>query len=265
MLKTETITAAAIRAAMRKLYAQPEWAILFEVRDATGFNGTGRSADAVAMSLWPSRGLEVHGFEIKVSRSDWRREAAKPQKAETMASFCDRWWIVAPPEVVPREEVPPAWGHMTWDGKRWSTLRAAEKTEANPLTRQFLAALLRRAHKTDDAEVEAIVEQRDAERQANFERTVEERLKWRMREHSNLKEAVAKFQAASGVEIEHEWRAEEIGKAVKVVQAMGLVDGGAARMAASHEKAAQKIREALAALSPSVSRKVTPQEEGEKT
>ena len=47
------------------------------------------SGDAVIMSLWPSRGLELHGVEIKVSRADWKREAADPAKAEAIAAYCD--------------------------------------------------------------------------------------------------------------------------------------------------------------------------------
>ncbi len=66
------VTAAAIKAALRRSYSEPEWAILFEVGDATGARHT-RFADAVVMSLWPSRGLTVTGMEIKVSRSDGTR------------------------------------------------------------------------------------------------------------------------------------------------------------------------------------------------
>jgi hypothetical protein len=44
-------------------------AVLFEVRNATGFDAN-RSIDAVTMTLWPSLGLELAGMEIKISRSD---------------------------------------------------------------------------------------------------------------------------------------------------------------------------------------------------
>jgi hypothetical protein len=54
-------------------YCAPAWAIFYEVANATGANGS-RYADAVAMSLYPSRGLELHGFEVKKSRWDWVRE-----------------------------------------------------------------------------------------------------------------------------------------------------------------------------------------------
>ena len=58
-------SAADIHAALRLRYAQPEWAIMFEVANGTGA-AQRRYADAIAMNLFPSRGLCVHGFEVKV-------------------------------------------------------------------------------------------------------------------------------------------------------------------------------------------------------
>lgn len=142
------VTANVIRSGMSKRWTAPEYAIMWEVGQGTG-SRSGRYADAIMMSLWPSRGLELHGVEIKVSRSDWRREAADPSKAEAIARFCDRWWVHTAPGVVDDlSDLPPAWGLREFDGKKWSTLREAEKTEAEPITRTFLAAMLRRADET---------------------------------------------------------------------------------------------------------------------
>lgn len=58
-----------------------EHAFLAHVRNAAGFDAN-RTFDAVAVNLWPSRGLSIHVYEVKVSRSDWKRELAKPAKAE---------------------------------------------------------------------------------------------------------------------------------------------------------------------------------------
>lgn len=144
----QKITAAMIREAIMKRWAPPEYAVMFEVGNATGY-AVNRHADAVIMSLWPSRGLELHGVEIKVSRSDWKREAADPEKAEEIAKYCDRWWVITAPGVIDDlSDVPPAWGVREYDGKRWRTLREAKITEAQPLSRGFLGAMLRRADKT---------------------------------------------------------------------------------------------------------------------
>ena len=76
-----------------------EWAFMAQVRNAAGFNAT-RTLDALALHLWPSRGLVLHGFEIKVSRSDWLREVKDPAKAEDACRLVEYFWIVAPKGVV---------------------------------------------------------------------------------------------------------------------------------------------------------------------
>jgi hypothetical protein len=59
------LTAIRIREAIAKRWAAPEYAVMWEVGRATGVVSNQRYADAVIMSLWPSRGLELHGVEIK--------------------------------------------------------------------------------------------------------------------------------------------------------------------------------------------------------
>lgn len=73
---------------LRRRYPAPAWAFLEEVRNQTGYARTIRTADALAMSLYPSRGLHLHGFEVKVSRADWFRELNDPKKAEEIAAYC---------------------------------------------------------------------------------------------------------------------------------------------------------------------------------
>lgn len=133
-----------VQHALTLRFAAPAWALLFEVPDGTGGNKN-RSADAVAMSLYPSRGLELNGFEIKVSRSDWQKELADPSKAEAVCKYCDRWWIVAGDKsIVKPGELPPTWGLLVAQGKRLVCKTQAPKLEPQPVNRRFLAALLRR-------------------------------------------------------------------------------------------------------------------------
>lgn len=146
--KLVKLTSTDIRLAMSKRWAAPEYAIMWEVSNATGGRAS-RYADAVIMSLWPSRGLELHGVEIKISRADWKREAADPAKAEAIARYCDRWYVHTAPGVVDDlSDLPPAWGLREFDGRAWRTIREAAKNEPEPVTRSFLAALLRRADET---------------------------------------------------------------------------------------------------------------------
>ncbi len=137
---------------LRAKYAAPEWAIFREVPATTG--GGSRSADAIAMNLWPSRGLKIVGFELKRDRRDWLRELKDPEKAEALASLCDEWWLVTSQGVVKDEsEVPGPWGWLctTKNGKALRVKRKATplkplKRKLEPIGRPFAAALIRRAH-----------------------------------------------------------------------------------------------------------------------
>jgi hypothetical protein len=236
LVKPAPVTASDIRKAMLARWTAQEWAIMWEVAPATGsMVGKVRYADAVMMSLWPSRGLELHGVEIKISRSDWKREALDPTKAERIAAYCERWWVhVAPGVIHDLSEVPPAWGVREFDGKKWRTLREAEKTDAKPCDRGFLAALLRRS---DDAQREIARREADDRQRAAREALEKEREKIEERvaaevERRTKKSAevfaqVAAFEAASGLSL-HDWagsmaRASRIGALVGAVERVGLL------------------------------------------
>jgi hypothetical protein len=77
-------------AALRKKYPAAAWAFLEQVANGTGYAKKYRWADALAMGLWPSRGMELHGIEVKVSRSDWLRELENP--ARKLAPRSSRGW-----------------------------------------------------------------------------------------------------------------------------------------------------------------------------
>ena len=155
-----------ILSALRAKFPAPAWAFFEELRNGTGFaRVTTRSADAVAMSLWPSRGLELHGFEVKVSRADLKRELALPEKAEDIARFCDRWWLVTSEGVVQDiADIPPAWGWLVLVKARGKnslkTMREASKLEAKPLDRLMVASILRNSAASSEAVVARVVEDR---------------------------------------------------------------------------------------------------------
>ena len=78
-------------------FPSPQYAFLSQVRNQTGYGNLSdgiRTADAMALGLWPSRGNYLHGFELKVSRSDWLNELKDPAKAEAIAKYCDMFSLV---------------------------------------------------------------------------------------------------------------------------------------------------------------------------
>lgn len=209
-----------IRAALRARYPAPAWAYFEEVSNGTGTLHK-RSADALAMSLWPSRGLELHGFEIKATRSDWVAERDNPAKAEEIASRCHRWWIVAGDRnIVKPGELPSNWGLLVMSGGKLVQKTEASKLNAAPLTYSFLAAILRRAHeqlavmvpRTDvDSEVKRLL--------AIEKEKLEERLTRRSEdgELARLREIVASIEKAAGCQINESWTGTRAGKAIKMV------------------------------------------------
>lgn len=222
---------------------------MFEVGDATGTRQT-RWADAVAMNLYPSRGLEIHGFEVKASRSDWLSELKNPAKSAPVQQYCDRWWIVAPPGVVADGELPPTWGLLEAKGGKLRQVCAAPKLEAKPVTRAFVAAMLRRASEADNAEVEAAVEKRVTELRERDEKYIEQRIDSRTAAAKRIEDRIAKIKEITGVELDHWCNEEELGRAVKMVLDSGVAKtyGGIAELHRIAERFAKDCADAMAAL-----------------
>src|ERR1700693_2736361 len=145
MDKKVTATSADLRAALKRYFLHPDYGIVFEVAKSTG-HAAHRHLDAVAMDLWPSRRLELHGIEIKVSKQDLKRELANPAKADEIAAFCNRFWLAAPAGIAVADELPLSWGLLEYDGEH---LILKKKAHAHPApkepTRVFLAAVFRAA------------------------------------------------------------------------------------------------------------------------
>jgi hypothetical protein len=71
------------------------YVVVEEVAPGTGFFGTSRYADVLALGVWPSNGLTLDGIEIKASRADLKREVADLTKHHAVARYCDSWTLVA--------------------------------------------------------------------------------------------------------------------------------------------------------------------------
>lgn len=135
----------------------PRYAVAEHVRSHAGFDAR-RCADFIAIDCWPTKGLELHGHEVKVSRSDWLHELKQPDKAEAFKRHMDRWWLVVPDAGIVREgELPDGWGLMVLSYRKPPfanqppILRVrvqAPKLDPEPLPRDMLATLLRSCAKT---------------------------------------------------------------------------------------------------------------------
>ncbi|WP_155754587.1 hypothetical protein [Burkholderia stagnalis] len=213
-----------VKAALRARFGAPEWALFFEVGDATGTRQN-RWADAVAMNLYPSRGTEVHGFEIKVSRSDWLRELKSPAKSAPVQRYCDRWWVIAPDGVIVEGELPPTWGrYEVQPSGKLRQVVAAPKLETELIDRAFVAAMLRRASAMDEDLVEAAVSAEVQRLRQGDEQRVAREIEARTQRFRDIQSAIDEIEAISGVEISHWGKSEQIGRAVKAVLTTGVLE-----------------------------------------
>jgi hypothetical protein len=246
------LSEAALTVLLKERFAAPEYAFIPQVRNGTGYTRSRtRTADALAMSLWPSRGLELIGFELKSDRADWLREKGDPEKAEEIGKFCDRWWVVTGAEDVVHQDdlFPPTWGLMVAAGGKLRVVREAPKLDAKPLDRAQLAAILRRAAEcvVPKAEVDAATEKRIEEVERQAEERVDLLVKSRnihlQHEVKTLTERVETFEKASGVSLARRWDLDDIGAAVKFI-----VDGGMEKVRADLEQWRERAREVATAI-----------------
>jgi hypothetical protein len=204
-----------VMAALAEMYKGSAWAFLQQVRNGTGYQRNPRTADAVVMSLWPSRGLHLYGFEVKVHRGDWLKELRTPEKADEICTFCDFWYVVVGDEWIVQEgELPPTWGLIVPNGKKLTIKKEAPKLDPKPIDKLLLASILRGCTK-GMVPFASIKSEMDAARQAG-ELEHESKLSGLKYKVEQLQTSITNFEQASGVKID-QWNGTEVGNAVKLI------------------------------------------------
>jgi hypothetical protein len=210
--------------ALRPFYPAREYALLPQTANGTGA-GAFRHCDALALSLWPSRGMHLSGFEIKSHRGDWLRELRNPEKAEQIAQHCNYWWIVAAGPFVKADELPEPWGLMNWNEKKQVLVKTkpAPFREALRPDFPFVAAMLRKAQEV--CTPDSAIAQAWAEGRKQGQEEGESRSKFDLEHFDRLKKQVIAFEKASGIKLD-EWRdGKAIGGAVNQVLTGAVAHG----------------------------------------
>lgn len=218
--------------ALRQHFNEPEYALLPQVRNQTGFARRVRTADALVMGLWPSRGIYLHGIEIKVSRADWMHEKNSPEKAEEIAKFCDFWWLAVGDRAIAKiEEVPVDWGVLAPDdhGKMRVIKQAVKRGDVTPISRPFLAAMIRKLSECKDvfADVDGAIQKQVDLKVAEAKKTLKATVDWEVerkaKDYDKLKSSIDAFEKASGVQIDRysDYWNTEIGGAVAAIRQAG--------------------------------------------
>lgn len=227
-MKSEMSAGGVLSRLEKAIWSAPAHAMLREVRNATGYARAARSADALVVSLWPSRGVWFAGVETKVSRGDWRRELKDPEKSSEIQRFCDYWWVAAPVGVVELGEVPETWGLVEVDGAKCKVTKQAPKLTAEPLSAAFVAAVLRNRADIENsmrarlrAELKAELGEPVSDDAALLRRDVDN---WKRaheqlrRDLDELQKQVRAFEEASGVRVTTRWSGENLGAAFALAQ-----------------------------------------------
>jgi hypothetical protein len=240
------ISASDIRALLRRRYSSPEWALFFEVANSTG-TGASRYADAVAMNLYPSRGLVVVGFEIKVSKSDFINEVRNPEKSVSIQKYCDRWYIVAPAEAVDESLLPENWGWLQVTGEQIRLRKEGPKLKPEALSREFVAAMVRRGHESEQADIASLVKlQIDGLRKQDEER-IQREVKARTQRADESIKKLEDLKAKIGNDSWDWLDNEDVAAAVRLVRKAGVTStySGLRQVEKELKRCADRVRGAL--------------------
>lgn len=211
------------------------WQVFTELPNGTGGRAN-RRADVIAIGLWPSHKYEIHGYEVKQSRGDVRRELTDISKSDAVGRFCDYWsLVVSDLSIIADLLIPPTWGILVPERaagglspqSRLRVHRKPGKRQALPVNRAFVAAMFQHMAKswvdrrTHQRVVDSIQAQRTARQSSDPGQPSEEA----EREVTRLRSCIAAFEKASGITLEAEngkhipWRFGDVGAAVKIVMA----------------------------------------------
>ena len=253
---TTVMTTEQLMCLLRAKHTGQQWAFFEEVPDATG-SAKGRTADALAMGLWPSTGVHLHGFEVKVSRADWRKEMQDHSKAYAIKRYCHYWWLVAPRDVAKLEEIPADWGwYVPTDAGKLRVAKACTYLDPT-LTYDFLASLCRCIHReckpTDQNAIDALKRvayqngYKDGHTAGRKSSKTDAELNTKLLER--VRQTIQQFESASGVKV-NDYHAGNIGQAVNLVLYHGVnkIQQVVARMAADSKQQADKWAETQRAI-----------------
>lgn len=245
---TEATLSDAIMRTWGNVHSQGEgirYVVALQVHNGAGF-AYRRRLDAVVFDTWPSKGLVLHGLEIKCSKSDLRRELQQPDKAADFTEYLDTFSIVAPKEIIDRDLIPKRWGIYVPDEK--GTLRTVRKPlylhddgrDRAVVDRSIMAAFSR-----------ALVQRslsKEAEDRAyslgkeHGERAAAHKLEQAEGARDTLQQAVDAFEAASGVKITR-YSGDVVGEAFAAFQRLRAPAWGRGLPIVQVEKALEQMHQ----------------------
>lgn len=145
--KTE-ITEKQITEILKKNYSVDGWVFFSQLRGSTGARGNQQYIDGYAMNLWPYRNIEAISFEIKVSKSDFKKEISLPNKREYAKRISNQFYFVTQENLIPISEIPQDCGLIEIKGTECVVRKKAPFRIAQQPTWDVMRSLARQIYRT---------------------------------------------------------------------------------------------------------------------
>ena len=144
---TEPMTAQFIVGALYRYYKARDYLCLHELRPGTGYTAGGNAGgiDFWAMHQWPSEKHLRIAIEIKISKSDYQREKAKPEKQKFALAYSNMLFFATPPKMIDPWTLRPDAGLI--EVSEEGTIRIVKPApfrEGEPPVWNFMAGVMRR-------------------------------------------------------------------------------------------------------------------------
>ena len=171
-----------------------------------------RRIDFLVMNCYDSEQLKIQGYEIKISKSDLKRELEDPDKHAVFFDAIDFYWLIAPKQVLDNIDlIPPKWGvRAVWrdeSGKivsrtvRKPTCLHDEQMFSRKIRKAFMASFCRAISK------QSLTKAKLYEQQRGLEDEIRKKLEQEI---------------AEGAKIVPNWKLESLERCKRLVDDIGL-------------------------------------------
>lgn len=232
---------------LSKVFPSPAFVLLGGVRNTTGFARQVRTADALALSTWPSRGLYFVGVEIKVSKSDWRKELASPDKADAIQRYCRQWYIAAPAGIVPVGELPENWGLIECSAGSATIVRPSPSIDPIPPDIGFVCSVLRHVgeNTVPRSSIRASMDEAYMRGKSEEAANKKHEADWKNRSADarleSLESLVKQFQQQSGINIYDRWNYGKVGRIAQLLKEKDGDGNAAIQLAKNLQRDCQRL------------------------
>lgn len=133
---TDKENADAILEALKSKHQNEIWA------SELSLSSGARRCDFWSLHPHASKGYLARAYEIKVSRSDFKRDSAIKQRQARL--FSDEFYYVTPPSLIKKEEVPDWAGLMTWCPENgWKCPVSAPRRDKDAPSWELVVSIMR--------------------------------------------------------------------------------------------------------------------------